>query len=33
MDVEEKGIMPRSQTGFRKGLGVVDNIYFKLFDQ
>lgn len=26
-EVEEKGIMPRYQTGFRKGLGTMDNIY------
>lgn len=25
-EVEEKGILPPSQTGFRKGLGVLDNI-------
>lgn len=25
--VEEKGIPPPSQTGFRKGLGALDNIY------
>ncbi|XP_025163183.1 uncharacterized protein LOC112590540 [Harpegnathos saltator] len=26
-EVEEKGLIPQNQTGFRKGLGVIDNIY------
>lgn len=26
-EVEEKEIMPQYQTGFRKGLGTMDNIY------
>ena len=26
-EVEEKGMIPRNQTGFRKGMGTVDNIY------
>jgi len=26
-DVEEKGVVPRNQAGFRKGLGAIDNIY------
>lgn len=26
-DLEEKGTMPHNQTGFRKGMGVIDNIY------
>ncbi|XP_029675198.1 uncharacterized protein LOC115242799 [Formica exsecta] len=26
-EVEEKGIIPENQTGFRKGRGVMDNIY------
>lgn len=25
--MEEKGVLPPSQTGFRKGLGTTDNIY------
>lgn len=25
--MEEKGVLPPSQTGFRKGLGITDNIY------
>ena len=26
-EVEEKKIIPSNQTGFRKGMGVMDNIY------
>lgn len=26
-EVEKKGLVPQNQTGFRKGLGTVDNIY------
>lgn len=26
-EVEEKGIVPENQTGFRKGIGTMDNIY------
>lgn len=26
-EVEGKGILPPSQTGFRKGLGTIDQIY------
>lgn len=26
-EVEEKGIVPQNQTGFRKGMGTIDNIY------
>jgi len=26
-EVEEKGIIPKNQAGFRKGLGAIDNIY------
>lgn len=26
-DVKGKGIIPKNQTGFRKGLGTMDNIY------
>jgi len=26
-EVERKGIIPQNQTGFRKGMGMVDNIY------
>ena len=26
-EIEEKGVLPPNQTGFRKGMGVVDNIY------
>ncbi|XP_067217103.1 LINE-1 retrotransposable element ORF2 protein [Linepithema humile] len=26
-EVEEKGIVPQSQTGFREGMGTLDNIY------
>jgi len=25
-EIEESGIIPQNQTGFRKGLGVIDNI-------
>lgn len=25
--MERKGILPRNQTGFRKGLGTIDNIF------
>jgi hypothetical protein len=26
-EIEEKGVMPGSQTGFRKGRGTMDNVY------
>ncbi|RLU21743.1 hypothetical protein DMN91_006119 [Ooceraea biroi] len=26
-EVEEKGMIPQNQTGFRKGLGAMDNVY------
>lgn len=26
-DVKEKGIIPQNQTGFKKGIGTIDNIY------
>jgi len=26
-EVERKGLIPQNQTGFRKGMGIVDNIY------
>lgn len=26
-ELEEKEIMPHNQTGFRKGMGVIDSIY------
>jgi hypothetical protein len=26
-EVEEKGIVPHNQTGFRKGMDTMDNIY------
>lgn len=26
-EMERKGILPRNQTGFRKGLGTIDNIF------
>jgi hypothetical protein len=26
-EIEEKGVLPDSQTGFRKGRGIVDNVY------
>jgi len=26
-EVEDKGIIPPNQTGFRKGMGSIDNIY------
>lgn len=26
-EVEEKGLLPPSQAGFRKGKGMIDNIY------
>lgn len=26
-EVEEKNLIPQNQTGFRKGLGTIDNIY------
>lgn len=26
-DIETKGIIPQNQTGFRKGMGTIDNIY------
>ncbi|KAL6418371.1 hypothetical protein ACFW04_012171 [Cataglyphis niger] len=26
-EVKEKGLVPQNQTGFRKGLGIMDNIY------
>lgn len=26
-EVEGKGIIPRTQTGFRKGMGTIDNVY------
>lgn len=26
-ELEEKGSVPHNQTGFRKGMGVIDNIY------
>lgn len=26
-EIEGKGMAPPSQTGFRKGMGVIDNIY------
>lgn len=26
-EMEEKGMLPEGQTGFRKGRGVIDNIY------
>jgi len=26
-EVERKGMLPPSQTGFRKGMGTIDNIY------
>lgn len=27
MEVEEKGLIPQNQTGFRRGMGTMDNIY------
>lgn len=26
-DIEEEGILPANQTGFKKGLGTMDNIF------
>lgn len=26
-EIEEKGMIPHNQTGFRKGMGTIDNIY------
>lgn len=26
-EVEEKSLMPQNQTGFKKGMGTMDNIY------
>lgn len=26
-EVEEKGMLPSNQTGFRRGIGTIDNIY------
>jgi len=26
-EVEEKGLVPQNQTGFRRGMGAIDNIY------
>lgn len=26
-EIEGKGLLPPSQTGFRKGMGTIDNIY------
>jgi hypothetical protein len=26
-EVEEKGIIPQNQTGFRRGMGTIDNVY------
>lgn len=26
-NLEEKGVIPQNQTGFRKGMGTIDNIY------
>lgn len=26
-DCEEKRIIPQNETGFRKGMGIIDNIY------
>jgi len=32
MEVEEKKIMLQNQTGFKKGLGTMNNLYVKLFN-
>ena len=32
-EVEVKGLIPPNQTGFRKGMRTLDNIYILLFDK
>lgn len=29
-EVEQKNIIPENQTGFRRGMSTIDNIYIKL---
>lgn len=30
-EVEEKNLLPLNQTGFRRGVGTLDNVCFELF--